>query len=309
MKFLKVLLAIVIIFFLILIGYHFLRKNHFISKEEVIANFSFPESKFIDWNGKKIHVIERGSGVTVLLIHGLGASLNEFEGLSKKLAENYKVVSFDLPGFGLSDVPEDENPDFQVIYSDFMHFILDKYASDSCYLIGNSMGGLIAWNTVLEEPTKIKKMVLLAPAGYDMEKIAKKNAAWVNTPITKFILAKGAPKSIAESNVKMCFYKDDEIDKDLFKRKYAFMNKEGNLDFLKKFATYNKFTDTALIKTINCPTLVIWGDKDEIIPFEHAAKFKRDLPNSQLIVYKDCGHVPQIEEAKKCTEDIQDFLK
>lgn len=308
MKFIKAIIAVFLFLTILLLAYHVFRENHFISKEEAISTFAYPNSKFIDWKGKKIHIIERGSGTTVFLVHGLGAGLHEFEELSIKLSKEYKVVSFDLPGFGLSDIPEDRQPDFQEIYSDFMNFIIEKYADDSCYIVGNSMGGLITWNTVLNNPIKIKKMVLLGSAGYEMEKIAKENAAWVNTPIVKFLLAKGAPRYIAEDNVKMCFFYDDAINENYFDRKYGMMNKEGNLDFLKKFATYKKFTDTALIKTIECPTLIIWGDKDEIVPYNHAARFDRDLPNSKLITYKNCGHVPMIEEVDKCAEDILSFF-
>lgn len=291
------------------VAYHFLRKNHIISKQEAIAKYKHAGSEFIKWNNLDIQVVEQGKGTTVFLIHGLGGALHEFDLLADSLAKHYKVVRFDLPGFGLSDGTKDEQPEFQQVYKDFMHFIINKYSTDSCFVVGNSMGGLIAWNAALDTSNHIKKLVLLAAAGYEMEQMAKENAEWIDKPMIKFLLAKGAPKFVAKMNVQSCFYHDDAIDPTLYDIKYGMMNKQGNLEWLKKLAKYNNYTDSATIKNIACPTLIIWGDKDEIIPFNHASRFKRDIPNSQLITYKDCGHAPMTENYQQCSTDIIHFFE
>lgn len=309
----KILIAVLIILaipVLTLVGYALFRGNHFISKKEAIATYKFPNSQFVDWKDIKIHVLDYGSHdkQSVILIHGLGGALHEFDPLAKRLAEQYHVVSFDLPGFGLSDAPT-YTEDIQQVYSDFMTFILNTYTNDSCYVIGNSMGGMIAWNTALLHPEYVKKLVLLAPAGYDMIEIAEKNAEWINQPSIKFLLAKGAAPFIAKSNVELCFYNDDLVSQDLIDRKYGMMNKEGNLDYLRQLAGYKDFMDTATIQKITTPTLLIWGTEDEIIPYDHAARFHRDLPNSTFLTYENCGHAPMLEELDKCTEDILKFFE
>jgi pimeloyl-ACP methyl ester carboxylesterase len=301
----------IFLFALILIvgGYALFRKNHFISKEEAIATYRFPNSQFVDWEGTKVHILEQGNGgQTVVLIHGLGGALHEFNPLAEKLAQKYHVVSFDLPGFGLSDAPI-HTTDIQQVYADFMNFILENYTPDSCYVIGNSMGGMIAWNTALLHPDQVQKLVLLAPAGYDMVAIAEKNAEWINQPQIKFLLAKGAAPFIAKTNVEMCFYDDTQIDPILIERKYGMMNKEGNLAYLRQLAGYKDFMDTIAIQQIQTPTLLIWGTEDEIIPYSHAARFERDLPNNTFLTYKNCGHAPMLEELDKCGKDILEFFE
>ncbi|MCB0510106.1 MAG: alpha/beta hydrolase [Bacteroidetes bacterium] len=308
MKAIKLLGAFLLVIFCLIAGYAIFRKNHFISKVEAIAKYSFPNSQFVEWQGTKVHILEQGGGeVTVVLIHGLGGALHEFNPLAEILAKKYHVVSFDLPGFGLSDAPI-YSADLQEVYRDFMSFVLENYSKDSAYVIGNSMGGMIAWNTALLHPDKVKKLVLLAPAGYDMVEIAEKNAEWINQPQIKFLLAKGAAPFIAKSNVEMCFYKDENINPELFDRKYGMMNKEGNLDYLRQLASYKEFMDTSLIKEIQSPTLLIWGTEDEIIPYSHAERFARDLPNNVFLTYENCGHVPMLEELEKCAADIQYFF-
>jgi pimeloyl-ACP methyl ester carboxylesterase len=308
MKILKWVGLIILAFILLIVAYAVFRKNHFISKEVAIETYRFPHSQFVDWEGIKVHILEQGTGdQTVLLIHGLGGALNEFNPLAAKLASKYHVVSFDLPGFGLSDAPI-HTKDIQQVYSDFMDFIITNYTNDSCYVVGNSMGGMIAWNTALTHPKEVQKLVLLAPAGYDMVEIAEKNAEWINQPQIKFLLAKGAAPFIAKSNVEMCFYNDENIDPDLFDRKYGMMNKEGNLDYLRQLAGYKEFKDTIAIQKIQTPTLLIWGTEDEIIPYSHAERFHRDLPNNIFLTYENCGHAPMLEELDKCAEDILAFF-
>ena len=308
MKIFTFLVLFVSLFIILVGGYTLFRKNHFVSKEATIQKYKYPNSQFVDWEGIKVHLTEQGSGNTsVVLIHGLGGAMHEFKPLAERLAKNYHVVSFDLPGFGLSDAPS-HTTDIQAIYRDFMGFILDNYIKDTCYLIGNSMGGMIAWNTALNKMEKIQKLVLLAPAGYDMVQIAEKNAEWINQPIIRFLLAKGSAPFIAKSNVEMCFYNDEHIDPELFDRKYGMMNKVGNLEYLKQLAGYKKFMDTSTIKQIETPTLLIWGTEDEIIPYSHAERFNRDLPNCTFLTYENCGHAPMLEELDKCADDILNFF-
>lgn len=309
MNLIKWLFIILLIPVLLLAGYALFRKNHFISKEEAIETYQFPNSQFVDWEGIKVHVLEQGSGnQTVILIHGLGGALHEFNPLAERLASKYHVLSFDLPGFGLSDAPI-HTKDIQQVYTDFMGFILENYAQDSCFVIGNSMGGMIAWNTALLHPNQVQKLVLLAPAGYDMLEIAEKNAEWIDQTHIKFLLAKGAAPFIAKSNVEMCFYNDENIDPYLFQRKYGMMNKEGNLDYLRQLAQYKDFMDTSAIQKITTPTLLIWGTEDEIIPYSHAERFARDLPNNTFLTYENCGHAPMLEELEKCATDVVKFFE
>ncbi|MDA9952508.1 alpha/beta hydrolase, partial [Chitinophagales bacterium] len=104
------------------------------------------------------------------------------------------------------------------------------------------------------------------------------------------------------------FYNDEHIDPELFDRKYGMMNKVGNLEYLKQLAGYKKFMDTSTIKQIETPTLLIWGTEDEIIPYSHAERFNRDLPNCTFLTYENCGHAPMLEELDKCTDDILNFF-
>ena len=99
-----IFLVLFVSLFIILVGgYTLFRKNHFVSKEATIQKYKYPNSQFVDWEGIKVHLTEQGSGNTsVVLIHGLGGAMHEFKPLAERLAKNYHVVSFDLPGLNLN---------------------------------------------------------------------------------------------------------------------------------------------------------------------------------------------------------------
>lgn len=120
------------------------RKDLTLTKEYVKEKYVLPNSKFINWNGTEIHYTESGSGFPILMIHGFGGSNRDFILLDSMVHDNYRVIRVDLPGFGLSDFPKqtEENPDYIKVYDDYFTFLLDTLHLDSCYVMGNSLGGI-----------------------------------------------------------------------------------------------------------------------------------------------------------------------
>ena len=308
-KALKVLLALVMLLVVGVLGYHVLRTDHRMTNEEAKAILWTPNSEMIQWDGLDVHVMEQGTGTPIFLVHGLGGNAREFDELAELLKADHRVVRFDLPGFGLSDVPEYEGtqPDVIDIYTRFMDHMFQQYGGDSLILVGNSLGGMISWNAAVKFPNEIDKLVLLAPAGYDLKEISEKTTGWLNSPVVKFMIAKGLNEEIAKGNLTYCTYYDENIDPIHFKNKYAAANKEGNMDWMIAMSVNDRFPDTADIQKVYCPTLIIWGTKDPVIPYSHAARFDRDIPNSRLITYQECGHVPMIEYPEKTAKDIEAF--
>lgn len=291
-------------------AYHFLRPNHIVPKAEAVEALWTPSSRFVQWQGQDIHVMEQGQGHPLLLVHGLGGNAREFDEIVPLLATDFRVIRFDLPGFGISDAPQlkEEKPDLMQYYGNFMAFMLEHAADDTLYLAGNSLGGWISWETALQHPNQVHKLILLAAAGYDMEAIAEGAIGWLNNPVVRFMIAKGLSEDIAKENLTFCTYHDESVDPAHFEHKYYSSNKQGNLDWMISMAGNQQIPDTQRIQQITMPTLILWGTEDPIIPYSHAAKFNRDIPNSRLITYKDCGHIPMIEYPEQTASDIRQFL-
>ena len=128
-------------------------------------------SKFMRIDDLKVHYRDEGQGMPIVLIHGTSSSLHTWEDWTKVLTQTHRVIRMDLPAFGLTG--PNANHDYSMeYYARFLDQFLTKLAIDSLYLAGNSLGGQIAWYYTSDHLDKIKKLVLLDPAGfYDAEKI------------------------------------------------------------------------------------------------------------------------------------------
>lgn len=289
----------------------FFRPNLIISKSEAKGKYSLPNSKFIKFKGAEIHYTENGSGFPILMIHGFGGSNRDFLVLDSLINDRYRVIRVDLPGFGLSDFPGQacDTTDFMQVYSDYFSFILDTLHIDSCYVMGNSLGGLMACQLTLNRPKVVKKLVLFNSAGYEMEEVMKTaNATLLQYSIVQQAVKKGAPEFVVKQGIKRVVYDAGTLTPDKVTRVTDLWNRDGNMAHLVAMATCKSFPDERRIKEITCPTLVIWGKQDKIINEKYAERFHTDIKGSRLIIYDSCGHVPMLERPADVKHDVLEFL-
>ena len=171
------------------------------------------------------------------------------------------------------------------------------------------MGGWVAWQMAVENPDKVKGLVLLGSAGYEMDKIKAKAVSWLRYPFVVKALERGMPFSASEDAALRCWATDSLIDAIEVQANNDFWNREGNIQAAFEVANFDLTPDTAALLTLNCPTLIVWGKEDEIVPSYHAEKFHRDIKNSTMIIYDPCGHVPQVEKAEEFYEDFLKFIR
>ncbi len=288
------------------------RKDNRISYEKALTLFSTPNSHFYDWNGIQLHYTDQGEGIPVVMLHGFGGSFDNWRKLIENFPEGYRLIAADLPGFGLSEYDANLAPetDLTEYYTQFTHDLIEQLELDSIYLIGNSLGGYLSWETTLRNHDKVKKLVLLNSAGYDSEDIKAFLINVTKSGMFEKIIRKGVPKAVTKYAAKRVIgdksQKPDEQRLDSF---YGLLNKEGTLETIFRIGSADHTMDTARIQNVDVPTLIVWGDKDAIVPVEHAYKFKRDIPNSKLLIYEGSGHIPMMENTAQLTNDIIDFFE
>jgi pimeloyl-ACP methyl ester carboxylesterase len=286
------------------------RPNLIISKADAKKLFAQPSSHFIQWRGAEIHYTDEGQGVPVILVHGYGGSHRNFQKLNDRLKDKYRVIRVDLPGFGLSDLPDAkaDKRDFLKMYSDFFTFMLDTLHTDSVYLVGNSMGGMMAWNAAIQHK-QVKKLVLIGSAGYELEKVSKGVSRLMNIPFMGIVYAKGMPLSVSEASALKVYADSSRINHAEVINNNKIWNRDGNLDAAYKLMQSGQFPDSSRIRDISIPTLIIWGQNDKIVPVAHAYKFQRDIKGSQLVILDTCGHVPMIERPDTTAALIRKFFE
>jgi pimeloyl-ACP methyl ester carboxylesterase len=305
----KITISLIVIVITIFLFAAYGRKNLTLSKDFVKQKYSLPNSHFLKWKGGEIHYTESGNGFPILMIHGFGGSNYDFKILDSLLNNQYKVIRVDLPGFGLSDCPPVSDGDFIKVYDEYFSFIIDTLHLDSMYVMGNSLGGMMAWNLTTKHPEKVKKLVLFNSAGYDMkESLKTANAKIFSYSIVKRLLKNGIPKFMTEKGVSRVFFDSNKLTKEKITRLNEMWNREGNLHQIMAMASSDKYLDQNAIKTIACPTLIIWGKYDKVVLPHNANRFNQDIKNSQLIVYDSCGHVPMMEKPLEVKYDVLKFL-
>lgn len=309
MKFAKKTFSFLFIFIIIIGLILFFRPSNIVSKEIAKKDGSVADSKFLNWKGNEVHYTDRGSGDIILLIHGFGGSYYNFEVLSGKLSNNYRVINVDLPGSGLSDFNQSSQPNviFFDQFKDYFSFLVDTLNLDSFHLVGNSLGGVMAYSIAVSMPEKVKDLILINSAGYELDKVIAKGAGPMRFKWVKPLVEKGAPMFLVKYFVTFPFADKSKVDTSEFRYDYLLTNRAGNLNCQVDLASSHQYPDTTIIKNIKCPTLILWGKEDNIIPVEHASKFKRDIINSQVKIYSPCGHMPQMEISDSVLIDLKRF--
>ena len=168
LKFLKYTLFLVL---LIVVGFCVLNWRNDLSVDELKQKYANSESEFVEIDGMQVHFRDEGittDSVPLVLIHGTGASLHTWEGWVKALKANHRIITFDLPAYGLTG-PNAQGDYSQNYYVEFVEKLLIKLAVKKCVLGGNSLGGSITWAYALAHPARVQKMILVDAGGYPMK--------------------------------------------------------------------------------------------------------------------------------------------
>lgn len=312
--------ALKILFILIIttiVGLSALYWKSDIPLEKLKEKYTNSDSKFIEVDGMSVHYRVEGwaqDSIPIVLLHGTGASLHTWDGWVNALKSERKIIRLDLPAYGLTG-PNPTSDYSQEFYATFINDFLTKLGVKQCIISGNSLGGSIAWNYAVKYPEKVSKMILVDAGGYAMKSksvpIAFQVAGW---PVIKNLFKYVTPRSIVQKSIENVYADKSKVTKTLVDRYFELSLREGNrqafIDRMSEFRNKGILNvKTSQIKDLLMPTLIIWGDKDFLIPLEVGEKFHADLPNDTLVVFKNLGHTPMEEDAAKTVAVVKDFLK
>jgi pimeloyl-ACP methyl ester carboxylesterase len=285
--------------------------------EKLKEKYTNSDSKFIEVDDMSVHYRVEGwaqDSIPIVLLHGTGASLHTWDGWVNALKSERKIIRLDLPAYGLTG-PNPTSDYSQEFYATFINDFLTKLGVKQCIISGNSLGGSIAWNYAVKYPEKVSKMILVDAGGYAMKSksvpIAFQVAAW---PVIKNLFKYVTPRSIVQKSIENVYADKSKVTETLVDRYFELSLREGNrqafIDRMSEFRNKGILNvKTSQIKDLLMPTLIIWGDKDLLIPLEVGEKFHADLPNDTLVVFKNLGHTPMEEDAAKTVAVVKDFLK
>lgn len=243
----------------------------------------------------KLYYDIQGEGSPLILLHGWGGNSGSLFPLANILKKDFKVFTLDLPGFGKSSKPTSAigGDKYKIIVQKFINFIeVHNYS-----IIGHSFGGRIAIRIASEKPLDLCSLVLIDSGGIKSEK-----------EITQllserlFKLLKKTIKLIFKGKLQ---YKILETLKRHF-GSYDYRKQNGIMrEILVKVINEDL---SNLLTQIDVPTLIIWGEKDDVLPLSHARYIKQLVRNSQLEIIPNAGHFPYLDNLPKVYAVLSKFL-
>jgi pimeloyl-ACP methyl ester carboxylesterase len=279
------------------------------SKAELEKIYGSPKNAYVSALGVNLHYQDTGpskNAIPILFLHGFGASLQTWDTWAQALSEDYRVISVDLPGFGLTG----EDP--SGIYTDqrsveVLEAFLKELKIPKVVLVGNSMGGKFAWQFAARYPNQVSKLVLISPDGYASPGIeyGKKPDVPAIADLYRYFFS----KTFLAMNLKPAYADPNTLNDALVNRYYDLMLAPGV-----RGAILGRMQQTVLqdpvpsLASIQVPTLLIWGEKDAFIPISNSNDYLKVMPNAKRVSLPNIGHLPQEEQPSIGLAALKEFL-
>jgi len=286
------------------------------SVDSLVTRWAPPPSDFMYVKGQFVHFRDEGprnDPVPLVLIHGTASSLHTWQGWVGDLRARKRVITFDLPGFGLTGPFGGQYPRDDYRADNLARFTLDFLAAlhvQRFAIGGNSLGGEVAWRVAAMAPSRVDRLILVdatgyafvpehVPVGFQLARVPGLNR------IGEFL----TPRSVVEDSVRDVYGDPSRVTGALVDRYFEMMTREGNrraLDLRMEVIASDLAPER--IGTLKLPTLIMWGAKDRLVPPVNAQRFHADIAASQLVIFPGLGHVPQEEDAQQSVAPVRAFL-
>jgi pimeloyl-ACP methyl ester carboxylesterase len=287
----------------------------------VDARYASDASQFLPRpNGAAVHFRDEGrpDGYPLVLLHGSNASLHTWEPWVALLGDEYRIVTLDLPGHGLTGrVPDDDYS--MAAFVETVAAVADHLGLEQFALGGNSMGGGATWQFALAHPERVSAMILVDAVGlWSWREAGPPRGS--GSPLAFRLLGQDwfrgvagrlDPKLLVGQGLRASFYDPSLVDDAMIDRYRDLALREGSrAATLARFGSFRTAAGSPEpdLSVLSQPTLVLWGEHDALIPPEVGQRFVEVLFDARLIVYPDAGHIPMEEVPERSAADVRTFL-
>ncbi len=284
--------------------------------ESLVARWAPPPSDFMDLKGQLVHWRDEGpksDPVPIVLLHGVASSLHTWEGWASALRSQRRVITLDLPGFGLtgpfagSYASDDYRGD---TYARFVLDLLDALKLTRVIIGGHGLGGEVAWRVATIAPGRVDRLILVAASGYVSDQAAEPLgftlARW---PVVGTIGQWLLPRALVSGGLEAAYADPARVTTALIDRTFEMTVREGNRRALHlRLQQEQPGQDAARIATIKRPTLILWGRRDAMLPPSLAQRFQADITGSRVQIFDALGTLPQEEDPVTTVAVVKAFL-
>ena len=304
----KLLVAIPVILILMIVSCYFLFPGVVLKiLEDMERGAAGLDQRSIDIGNLHIEYLEGGQGEVLVLLHGFGGDKDNWTRVAKYLTPHFRVVAPDLPGFGES------SRDMEAAYTyaaqvDRLHEFMKALGVNKFHLGGNSMGGAIAGFYTAKFRNNVISLWLIAPGGiispqpselYQSLKSGKGNPLIVETEkdyelLLDFIFVK---RPFIPGAIKRHFLRE------------AIDHRPLNQIIFKQIKSTDNFVPLeVLLKNLQTPTLILWGDMDRVLHISGAKILEAVMPNAKSVIMEEVGHLPMLEKPEESADIFLNFL-
>jgi 4,5:9,10-diseco-3-hydroxy-5,9,17-trioxoandrosta-1(10),2-diene-4-oate hydrolase len=268
--------------------------------------------RWVTVRGRPMNVIDAGSGEPIVFVHGLGGCWHNWLEQLPRFARDHRVIAFDLPGFGDSPLPHAEIsvPGYALIVRE----LLDLLEVERATVVGNSMGGLISVELTLAAPERVARLALVSPAGvpinYRPRQLPKILVFYPPVALAAAWVGDHADAAARRPRLRRLLLKTvadhpRDIPAPLAAEQFRGVGTPGFLLALEALVEYS-ITDR--LEDVSCPTLIVWGEHDHVLPARHADVYATAITGSRKVVLPETGHVAMLERPQEFNELLAELL-
>lgn len=285
-------------------------------REAMIAKYGGPDAAFAAGPaGQRIHYRDQGrrDGPAIILLHGSNASLHTWEPMVERLGVDYRIVTLDLPGHGLTGATPDRDYGAAGMMA-AVDVVAAKLNLDRFILGGNSMGGWVAWRNALARPEHVEALLLLDASGMPLrkgEKPPESNIGFriLEYPLGRWLATRITPRALVEQSLRGSVSEQAFIDEAMIDRYWELLRYPGNREAtVIRARTDREAHMAAKARDIAVPTLILFGSEDRLINATAAQSFAERIAESEVVLLKGIGHLPMEEAPDRTAAAIADFL-
>jgi pimeloyl-ACP methyl ester carboxylesterase len=269
--------------------------------------------RWVEVHGRRVNLVDLGSGPTLLFVHGLGAAWQSWLENLPHFARDHRVIAMDLPGFGWSEMPAQEIS--IEYYAHFLCALADELELESAAIVGNSMGGFISAEMAIRNPSRVQRLSLVSAAIFWQEyrrakplvSFARLTDAYVGRALarsanTVALRPRLREAALASAGIRYPHKLPRELANELVR---SARRTPGFLPALEALAAFPLREE---LPKISCPSLIVWGAHDTLVGVRDSEKIEQAIPDARRLVFERTGHVPMLERPERFNRLLREFL-
>ncbi len=262
----------------------------------------------------RLAMIDEGRGPPIVLLHGFGTSSFTWQAILPELAKHHRVLAVDLRGFGASDKPLDEHYSI-ADQADAINALIEEEHLPDVTLVGHSFGGGVALLLALRDQSRqrprIRSLILVDSIAY-RQPIPVFLRLLLVPVVGEIGMALIPPEVQAAQGLRLAYFDKEKVPArsvaEYANTLYSPASKHALTKTVEHLIPEDIDAIAARYRSIKIPTLMVWGVQDKVVPMALGLLLHNNMPTSKLVVFDDCGHMPQEEKPQETVATLNSFL-